>query len=262
MIPLLLLGVQPLWPDAPLAAPFNQGRILAQKGVPASSLPLRVLGRREPASPVDALLPDSRPLGVWSTGSERVIIEAALPLTGESVSRWIGFLAERDRLAADEVEDRWREAGKVLAGRTAVALILSSYPKRSTLSIGEESGPDLSALQVRRIEVVRNGVPEAASHFVCLDIRARERRRVEEAAWWLWTPLTSALASPGDKSVLPPALGDYRRRVVWLEFSGEWREGDRLGIAIVLPKRTKKAEWAPRPTAGPRRAAPARQARG
>lgn len=234
-----------LLPAEPLPEAFAQGEALGREGVKASALS-RVLGASDrPARADEAAGPWMKTIGWWFNGRDQSPIEKAVWVSPSFLSRWLGWRSVREGWGPSEVMERWGEAQGLLEERSAFAVVLCSYPKRSLLGQEEDTAPDTGDLERVRIRLEVDGQSVPVMVQFGPPRQARTRQEVEKAAWWQDTPAADFLGGSFDPT--PEAgwpLGDYHRRVVWVECA-PISEDQTVILSVESPRRSRTARWTP-----------------
>jgi hypothetical protein len=185
------------------------------------------LARDKPFAPFENLIGDGidqsevievpgryrRPIGQWSNGQRKVAVEWATWMSPELLSRWLGFLAEREHWPAGRVQERWNLVTPDLRGRILLVVELTAYPKLKTFGFGNYREPDPSTIRELEFHLTAGSwqvKPEVVSHE---EWEARERHQVEAYRWWLQLGFGRALAPQfeAEQATKPLPFGDYHR---------------------------------------------------
>src|SRR5579872_4987978 len=76
-----------------------------------------------------ALMDDRNVLGTWFDGRIRRAVDTATWLSPEMTARWLGYVAERDVLSAEELGKRWHAASAKLNGHITFIVRLAAFPR-------------------------------------------------------------------------------------------------------------------------------------
>lgn len=79
-------------------------------------------------------------LGVWFDGRVKRDSEQAFFLSPGMVARWLGFLQAKEKWDDEELQSRWDDLRRYLAGRLTFIVQLAAYPKQDPLEDPEPTG--------------------------------------------------------------------------------------------------------------------------
>lgn len=216
-----------------------EGVVLAQRGAPTSQPLPRFLKKTRPAGWSDVLEPEARHLSTWSTGGSHVRSEWAVLLTPRSAARWLGFGRVREGWGEAEVQARWSSLSRQLGRTVTVIFCRTAFPKRAVLGIGSDSGPNLTRLEFPVPQIRTEGRLLRSRLTKLVSLQSRERRVVEAADWWNFSPLQS-----GEPEFDLPPLGEYHRDW-WILQAALPSEHQAKRITFTLPssERVQQADW-------------------
>jgi hypothetical protein len=129
------------------------------------------------------------------------------------LSRWLGFLEEREHWPAGRLQERWDLVTRDLRGRLVFMVELAAYPKRKTLGFGNYERPDPETIRQVRFLVTADGFQAEPSVVSFVEWEAKRRDEVEAYRWWYQLGFGRALAPEFDNSQVarPLPLGDYHK---------------------------------------------------
>ena len=159
-------------------------------------------------------------IGRWSTGFEKITVEYGIELTPQLIGQWLGFLAERELWAPNELETRWESLRDKMGGRRYFIVVLSAFPRKATLGFGDQvAQSDLETKQVIFTLESSMGRTEP-SGFLVHGRRASTLKEIGEIPWWTLTPFEEELTSVFEGQYKAPVIqrGDYHR-VWWMIWS-------------------------------------------
>jgi hypothetical protein len=207
-------GLEPVWDQVTLGRKISQrwdrDHWRAQLELPPENSQL--------ADVSEVFREDRKVLGTWSEGIRKLDVEWAVSVSPRLVSRWLGFLAEREAWPTGEVERRWGVIRQMLRDRQTFVVILSAFPHREMLGLGDTKPAKREEMEDFRLvfqaagQTFESGVTEIAA------MRAETRGELDRMPWWQFSPLAGLVGSPFETRFEPPVLerGEYYRRWYWV----------------------------------------------
>lgn len=224
MTPLLAaLALAYTFPARPVLDEVERGRVVART-VAKNDLELRsgVFAGSGRLLGIDRVLdPFEHEIGWWNEGFRKIPVEYVIELEPKLLSRWLGYLAERELWSEGELENRWNEVGRVVLGKRYFVVVLSAFPTKDKLGIGDDShqSPEETRDVIFAIDSSM-GRTEPQAAMISFQ-RAGGRGDLEDVPWWSMTPLGDVLTSKFQGEYAPKrfSLGDYYRAwwLVWTD---------------------------------------------
>ena len=127
-----LLGVRAIgFPEAPLAGQISAGRAVYHSGAGID----RTLGA------------DRFTLGTWFDGRIRRAVDTVTWVSPELVSRWIGYMAERDGWSDAVIDRRWSVSRHQLDRNVTFIVRLAAFPRLDPFEFGLDAPPKPESLR-------------------------------------------------------------------------------------------------------------------
>lgn len=157
-------------------------------------------------------------LGTWSEGWRKLDVEWAILLSPQLISRWLGFLSVREAWPEGELVRRWEWVRQEIGDRPVFIVILSAFPKKELLGLGDTTAPSTDELENIRIVFETHGRVTEAMSYELLTTRAESRSRIDSVPWWQLTRLDGALTFEFEKRFEEPLIprGDFHRSWRWV----------------------------------------------
>lgn len=165
------------------------------------------------ASIVEVYREDRLVLGTWSEGFRKLDVEWAIRLSPELMSRWLGFLSEREAWGDGELERRWHSIRQTAGDRPGFMVVLSAFPRKDRLGLGDTFSPNTEELDNIRVVFEQKGRRIEALTYEVFRLRAETRSDLDQVPWWQFTKFKHDLTSMFESAVEPPIIqrGDYYR---------------------------------------------------
>lgn len=246
MLATISLGLA-MFPEAPIESEVGVGRELARKtlrqGVTKHIASLS--GQAQLERP-DVLFARSRvPIGSWSDGFRKVDVEWVVPIDAELCSRWMGYLDVRDGWTGDEMSVKWSAIRSELAGKRAFVVILSAFPTKPTLGLGETKRTTEDETEdVRFVFETPVGKREAGSVHLA-SVRTKGKGELDLVPWWQATPIGLELQPAFEPVYERPLVsrGDYRRSFWWVWTEDDFGDGA-LTLSVLSRRKIRSATFA------------------
>lgn len=188
---------------------------------------------------------DSRGIGSWANGTLQQTTETCLWLSPALMSRWLGFLQQREKLTDEAASYKWQQMRHLLDGNLTFVVRLSAFPKLPTLNIGDEEPANLADIDdVRFVIMVNRQQVEVSSHRLAR-WQARERKPLEDYRWWLDTPLAAVLnpefEPDSNRNQLP--LGRYHAAWYLITAPAGSEPVTEISVHILSQRKERVARW-------------------
>lgn len=176
------------------------------------------------------------PMGWWSDGGRKLAVEWGLELSPALLSRWLGYLRERELWEEQELDRRWGRLREMVGSRRFFVVALSAFPTQPRLGLGEErrQGDEETRDVIFTLESSMGRTEPSA--VMVHSRRARGKGELEAVPWWQMTPVGPEVTGVFEREYSSPLIerGDYYR-TWWLV----WSETD-LGAGEVTMKVASK----------------------
>lgn len=246
MTTLVLAALGYSFPARPLLDEFEAGQKVAgvvRRNEFTKALKVRSM-TAERTGLESVLKPDLKAIGWWSEGVRKIPVEFAVELEPRLISRWLGYLNERELWMDGEADRRWEAIREKSLGSRLFVVILSSYPTRRHLGMGdEEPNPTDEITDVRFVLDGSAGRIEPQARMVYRQ-RADRKSVLDEVPWWQFTPYASALTFSFEPKFEAPLIdrGDYAR-AWWLVWSDVDLGAGPLSLKIASRRKIRSAEF-------------------
>jgi hypothetical protein len=196
------------------------------------------------ASIVEVYRDDRRVLGTWSEGIRKLDVEWAIRLSPELMSRWLGFMSEREAWGDGELDRRWNSVKQQIGDRPVFMVLLSAFPRKERLGLGETFAPSTDEIDNIRVVFEQKGRRIEASAYEVWRQRAETRSELDQVPWWQFTRLKDDLTSMFDKGYEPPIIqrGDYYRTWTWVTPASDVEEAT-LTLKIVSKRKVRETTF-------------------
>lgn len=149
-----------------------------------------------------------KPIGWWFSGKNNEDVEQVIWMSPKLVSRWLGYLDEREKWVSGRLDSQWREVGKVLSGRISLIVQIASFPSASL------SGLELEFGLAREPEPIMFVVETGGLRFepkvdLLVTAQARNWRTVDRYPWYQALPFAAPLRPFGDEEPNLLPLGSF-----------------------------------------------------
>lgn len=237
---LALLAVA--FPDSPLVDQVALGRALAAK---EPRLQLADLFRApEPRTSISRIWgKDRQVIGDWSNGYVKVPVEHVVWVSPSLVSRWLGFLSEREHWEDGDLGARWNGIAALIGQKRMFVVQLTAFPKMPTYGVSdyERTSPE-EIENVRFVytsgeKVVRMQAERIAQR------QSRDRRALEDFPWWHQVSFGEFLTGEFEQTHAEPPLplGDYHR--AWYLVSVEGFEDAKFEVRVLSRRKERVARF-------------------
>lgn len=167
----LVVSGQNPWPAKPIEIDFALGAKVSKihKGVD------RVIG------------PDRIVIGKWTDGTRSKDVEEVVLMTPSLMSRWLGWLADREALPATQIAVRWQDMRKTFGEAPTVIVRLALFERNDGLELADISRPSLTELESVNFKWVPSaGTGETALPVgqLMLDRWGQEPTKLNSIPWW------------------------------------------------------------------------------
>lgn len=180
--------------------------------------------------------------GYRFNGQRRQASEWVALLSPDAVSRWLGFVAEREALDRDEIARRWGELREALDEKITFAVRLSAFPRDPAFDLIEAKPGDPRVLAESRFVVGWNEARRTAREAGAVVYRSRDPDEIARYAWWRGMSALGGLGGERDRTDRPYyELGDYHARWVLIQ-TPAWSEetaAGRITIRILSSRRER-----------------------
>jgi len=244
MILAVALALQAQFPSAPDPVQFEIGQQVAARKPKLGSATL--FRAQEPRVSIDRIgLDDEKSIGSWSNGLLQQTTETCTWLSPALMSRWVGFLAKREKLSPDQVSAKWATIRETLNGNITFVVRLSAFPKLPTFNIGDEEPANLADIDDVRFVVTVDGDPREVKAYPLARWRSRDRKSLNDYRWWLDTPLKATLNpefEPTENRYQLP-LGPYH--AAWYLVTAPTPDSDfnHISVHVLSQRKERRAEW-------------------
>ncbi len=196
------------------------------------------------ASITEVYREDRRVLGTWSEGVRKLDVEWAIRLSPELMSRWLGFMSEREAWGDGEITYRWNSVKQLIGKRPVFLVILSAFPRKEMLGLGDSHAPSTEELDNIRVVFEQDGRRIESSTYEVWRQRAQTRSELDQVPWWQFTRLKSDLTSLFESQYEPPIIqrGDYYRTWSWVTPATDVEEA-KLTLKIVSKRKIRETSF-------------------
>jgi hypothetical protein len=154
---------------------------------------------------------DRKTLGTWWSGHRRESTEWVLRLSPAFTARWLGYWEWIEMWPQGEGQRRWEGFQKETAGGTHFFVLLSAFPKASTLEITDPAPADTRFMEDVRFSLTAGGKRISLRSRVLDRRQVRDRDEIQEYRWWRRVPGAAwlspdTLSEPNDPRF---GMGDY-----------------------------------------------------
>ena len=200
-------------PDRPIAAERIRGAEIGRRKPDVDFGTL--LGKAEPATPIEEVfLDDRQTIGKWFDGKFQQEVEYAWRLSPELISRWLGFLQERELLPDEAVTQRWKLAAEWSKDDVNFVVQLCAFPKMPMLELTEYVPPKNDDIDgVRFVIRTEDKIVHCESTLIQSQT-AYDRLPAMSWSWWNAKPFNEFLGLEFESHSISPyyPIGDYRCR--------------------------------------------------
>lgn len=200
------------FPSEPVAKQVEAGASLAKRRPGASLNDLKTSPETRAAFS-NIWGKDRKAVGFWSNGHEKVPVEHVIWISPDLISRWLGFLDQREYWEEGELQARWASITSALEGKKTFIVTLSAYPKMPFHGIGNYKRPDPAEIDKVRFVYTSGEKSKRMSAIRIADWQSRKREELDGMAWWHLTEFGRSLIGEFEEQDIaaPLPLGDYYR---------------------------------------------------
>jgi len=224
----VLLAGQDSWPAMPIQLDFDRGAKVSKirKGVD------RVIG-------LDRVV-----IGKWTDGIRSKDVEEVVLMTPSLMSRWLGWLAQRESLSAVQISERWEGMQAAFGTVPTVIVRLALYERNDALELADISRPNLTELESVSFRWVPNGgsseTPTLANQLM-FDRWGTEPTKLNSIPWWASSEQWRLLWPTGHQTATWDGLqrGWNRLKVLSVKLPSDTGFNFETGGTLVVQKGSK-----------------------
>lgn len=230
------------FPSEPVAKQVEAGAALAKRSPGASINDLRTSPETRAAFS-NIWGKDRKAVGFWSNGHEKVPVEHVIWISPDLISRWLGYLDQREYWEEGELQSRWASIINALEGKKTFIVTLSAYPKMPFHGIGNYKRPNPEEIDKVRFVYTSGEKSMRMSAVRIADWQSRDRKELDGLAWWHLTEFGRSLIGEfEDPDFNPPLpLGDYYRS--WYLVTVEEQLDEKFELRVLSRRKERVASF-------------------